>query len=212
MKALSTRNDEPQRASRPFDRDRDGFVMGEGAGILVLEELEHAQRRGATIHCELLGMGASGDAFHITAPHEQGMGARRAMSAALHDAGLVATDVDYINAHGTSTDIGDPIESRAIRAIFGSHADTLAVSSTKSMTGHCLGAAGAVETIASIFALQNDILPPTINLDNQDPECDLYYVPNKAESRTVNVALSNCFGFGGHNSSLLLAKPGYRPL
>lgn len=212
MKALSTRNEEPQRASRPFDKDRDGFVMGEGAGVLVLEELEHAKQRGATIHCEILGMGASGDAFHITAPHEQGMGARRAMQAALADAAISPTEIQYVNAHGTSTDIGDPIESRAIRAIFGAHADELAVSSTKSMTGHCLGAAGAVEAIASILALKHDLLPPTINLDNQDPECDLYYVPNRAEPRVVHVALSNCFGFGGHNSSLIVAKPGYRPL
>jgi 3-oxoacyl-[acyl-carrier-protein] synthase II len=210
MKALSTRNDEPTRASRPFDKDRDGFVMGEGAGILVLEELEHAKARGAKIYAELLGAGASGDAYHITAPHPEGVGARRAMQAAIKDAGIEPSAVDYVNAHGTSTDIGDPIESRAIRSVFGAHADRLAVSSTKSMTGHCLGAAGAVEAIAAIMATRVDMLPPTINLENQDPACDLYYVPNKAEARRVNVALSNCFGFGGHNSSLTFAKPDFR--
>jgi 3-oxoacyl-[acyl-carrier-protein] synthase II len=210
LKALSTRNDEPQRASRPFDRDRDGFVMGEGAGILVLEELEHAKQRGATIHAELIGMGASGDAYHITAPHAEGAGARIAMEAAFKDAAIRKEDVNYINAHGTSTDVGDPTESKAIRALFGGHADQLAVSSTKSMTGHCLGAAGAIEAIACVMATKTDIVPPTINLDNQDPDCDLYYVPNKAESRIVNVALSNSFGFGGHNSTLMIAKPTFR--
>lgn len=210
MKALSTRNDEPHRASRPFDKDRDGFVMGEGAAILVLEEREHALRRGAQIYAELLGAGASGDAHHITAPHPDGAGATRAMAAAIRDAGIEPTAIDYVNAHGTSTDIGDPIESRAIRAVFGGHADKLAVSSTKSMTGHCLGAAGSVEAIASILATRHDRLPPTINLEHQDPACDLYYVPNRPEARRVDVALSNCFGFGGHNSSLIFAKPDYR--
>jgi 3-oxoacyl-[acyl-carrier-protein] synthase II len=212
LKALSTRNDEPQRASRPFDRDRDGFVMGEGAGIFVIEELEHAKKRGVTIHAELLGMGASGDAYHITAPHTEGLGARMAMEAALKDAGIRREDVNYVNAHGTSTDVGDPTETRAIRSVFGPHADKLAVSSTKSMTGHCLGAAGAIEAIACVMATKTDTLPPTINLENQDPECDLYYVPNKCESRTTNVAISNSFGFGGHNSALIIAKPSFRGL
>ncbi len=206
MKALSTRNDAPEKASRPFDKGRDGFVIGEGAGIMVIEELEHARARGAKIHAELLGVGASADAFHITAPHEHGEGARRAMFAALKDAGIAKESVNYVNAHGTSTDVGDPVESRAIRAVFDNHADKLAVSSTKSMTGHCLGAAGAIEAIASIMATKTDILPPTINLDDQDPECDLYFVPNKAEKRAVNVAMSNAFGFGGHNSSLIFGK------
>ena len=212
MKALSTRNDAPEKASRPFDRGRDGFVIGEGAGIIVLEELEHAKARGATIYAELLGVGASGDAFHITAPHENGEGARNAMHAALKDAGITPAEIGYVNAHGTSTDVGDPVESKAIRSVFGAHADKLAVSSTKSMTGHCLGAAGAIEAIATILAVQNDTLPPTINLEDQDPECDLYYVPNKAEKRIVNVGMSNAFGFGGHNSSLIFAKPNYRPM
>ncbi len=210
LKALSTRNDEPQRASRPFDRDRDGFVMGEGSAIMILEELEHAKQRGAHIYAEFLGAGASADAFHITAPHTDGLGARRAMEAAIKDSGIRPEDVNYVNAHGTSTDVGDPAESRAVRAVFGAHADKLAVSSTKSMTGHCLGAAGAIEAAASILATRDDIVPPTINLENQDPECDLYYVPNKAESRTVNVAISNSFGFGGHNSTVVFAKPGFR--
>ena len=209
MKALSQRNDEPQRASRPFDKDRDGFVMGEGAGILILEEREFALSRGAHISAELAGSGASGDAYHITAPHNEGAGAKRAMEAALRDAGIRREDVDYVNAHGTSTDVGDPAETRAIRDTFGPHADKLAVSSTKSMTGHCLGAAAAVEAIATILAIQHDILPPTINLEHQDPACDLYYVPNKAERRVVNVGMSNSFGFGGHNSTLIFAKPDF---
>ena len=212
MKAISTRNDEPHRASRPFDRDRDGFVMGEGSGILVLEELEHARKRGVKIHAELLGCGASGDAYHITAPHVEGAGAVRAMQAAIRDAGIRVEDVDYINAHGTSTDVGDPAETKAIRRMFGAHAERLAVSSTKSMTAHCLGAAGGIEAVAAVLATQNDLIPPTINLENQDPECDLYYVPNKAEKRTVRVAMSNSFGFGGHNSSLIVAKPDFRSL
>jgi len=212
LKAISTRNDEPHRASRPFDKDRDGFVMGEGAGILVLEELEHARRRGAKIHAELLGCGASGDAFHITAPHTEGAGAMQAMQAALKEAEIRVEDVDYINAHGTSTDVGDPAETKAIRRMFGAHADQLAVSSTKSMTAHCLGAAGGIEAIASVLATKNDLIPPTINLENQDPECDLHYVPNKAEKRTVHVAMSNSFGFGGHNSSLIIAKPDFRSM
>jgi 3-oxoacyl-[acyl-carrier-protein] synthase II len=210
LKALSVRNDEPERASRPFDKDRDGFVMGEGAGLLVIEEREFALKRGARIYAELVGTGASGDAFHITAPHSEGAGARRAMEAALRDAGIRREDVNYINAHGTSTDVGDPTETRAIRDAFGPHADKLAVSSTKSMTGHCLGAAAAVEAIATILAIQYDMLPPTINLENQDPACDLYYVPNRPERRVVNVGMSNSFGFGGHNSSLIFTKPDYR--
>lgn len=212
MKALSTRNDAPEKASRPFDRGRDGFVIGEGAGILVIEELEHAKARGVHIHAELLGMGASGDAFHITAPHEHGEGARRAMEAALRDADVRPEVVNYVNAHGTSTDIGDPVESRAIRSVFGSHTDRMAVSSTKSMTGHCLGAAGAIESIATILATVNDVVPPTINVDDQDPECNIYCVPNHAEQRRVNVAISNAFGFGGHNSSLIFAKPSFRQM
>lgn len=209
-RAISTRNDEPQRASRPFDRDRDGFVMGEGAGILVLEDREHALKRGVRIYAELLGAGASGDAHHVTAPHPQGAGAKQAITAALKDAGITKEDVVYVNAHGTSTDVGDPAECAAIRGVFGSHADKLAVSSSKSMTGHCLGAAGAIEAIACIMATRDDLIPPTINLENQDPACDLYCVPNKAEKRTVTVAMSNSFGFGGHNSALLFVKPEFR--
>lgn len=206
MKAISTRNDAPEKASRPFDRDRDGFVMGEGAGILVLEELEHARRRGAKIHAEIIGAGASGDAYHITAPHPEGKGAIRAMKEALKDAGLTPSQVDYVNAHGTATDVGDPIETRAIRDVFGSYADELAVSSTKSMIGHLLGAAGAVELIATILTIRDNIIPPTINLDNPDPECDLYYVPNRSEKRQVDTAISNTFGFGGHNSTIVVRR------
>jgi 3-oxoacyl-[acyl-carrier-protein] synthase II len=209
-RALSTRNDEPQRASRPFDRDRDGFVIGEGAGILILEELGHARRRGARIHAELLGAGASGDAYHVTAPHPEGVGARQAMLTALKEAGIATEELDYINAHGTSTDVGDPAECMAIRSVIGAHADKLAVSSTKSMTGHCLGAAGAIEAIVCIMAAKDDLIPPTINLENQDPTCNVYCVPNQAERRTVRVAMSNSFGFGGHNSALVFAKAGFR--
>ena len=209
-RAISTRNDEPQRASRPFDRDRDGFVMGEGSGILVIEDREHALKRGARIYAELLGAGASGDAHHVTAPHPEGAGAKLAMEAALKDACIAKENVDYVNAHGTSTDVGDPAECAAIRGVFGAHADKLAVSSSKSMTGHCLGAAGAIEAMVCILATQHDLIPPTINLENQDPACDLYCVPNRAEKRTVNVAMSNSFGFGGHNSALLFVKPDFR--
>jgi 3-oxoacyl-[acyl-carrier-protein] synthase II len=209
-RALSTRNDEPQRASRPFDRDRDGFVMGEGAGILILEELEHARRRGAHIHAELLGAGASGDGYHVTAPHPEGLGAQQAMRAALKEADIATEELDYINAHGTSTDVGDPAECMAIRSVVGPHTDKLAVSSTKSMTGHCLGAAGAIEAIVCIMAAKEDLVPPTINLENQDPACNVYCVPNKAERRPVRVAMSNSFGFGGHNSALVFAKSGFR--
>jgi 3-oxoacyl-[acyl-carrier-protein] synthase II len=206
MKALSTRNDAPEKASRPFDRDRDGFVIGEGSGILILEELEHAKKRGAKIYAEIIGAGASGDAYHITAPHPEGKGAVRSMTAALKDAEIAPTEVDYVNAHGTSTDVGDPIETHAIRVVFNTHADSLAVSSTKSMIGHLLGAAGAVELIATVQTICENIIPPTINLENQDPECDLYYVPNRAVERPVNIAISNTFGFGGHNSTIAIRR------
>jgi 3-oxoacyl-[acyl-carrier-protein] synthase II len=209
-RALSTRNDEPQRASRPFDRDRDGFVMGEGAGILVLEELEHARKRGTPIYAEFLGAGASADGYHVTAPHPEGLGAQQAMVAALKEANVATEEVDYINAHGTSTDVGDPAECMAIRSVFGSHTDRLAVSSTKSMTGHCLGAAGALEAVVCVMAMKEGVIPPTINLENQDPACDVYCVPNRAERRPLRVAMSNSFGFGGHNSALLFAEPGFR--
>jgi 3-oxoacyl-[acyl-carrier-protein] synthase II len=205
-RALSTRNDDPARASRPWDRDRDGFVMGEGAGIVILEELEHAKKRGAKIYCELVGYGMSADAFHITAPDEQGRGASRAMDLALRDAGLAADQVDYINAHGTSTPLGDAAEVRAIKHFFGDHARKLAISSTKSELGHLLGASGGVEAVISAQAVHRNLIPPTINLDNPDPECDLDFVPHKARERRVGVAMSNSFGFGGHNACLLLRK------
>ncbi|MFM1650729.1 beta-ketoacyl-ACP synthase II [Brevibacillus sp. B_LB10_24] len=205
-KAMSTRNDEPQKASRPFDQDRDGFVMSEGSGVLVLEEYEHAVGRGATIIAEVIGYGLSGDAFHITAPPENGEGAARCMQDALNDAGIRPEDVGYINAHGTSTDIGDIAETRAIKTVFGDHAYKLAVSSTKSMTGHLLGATGGVEAIATAFALRDQILPPTINLEHPDPECDLDYVPNQARRADVKVAISNTFGFGGHNATIVLKR------
>ena len=207
MKALSTRNDEPQRASRPFDSGRDGFVIGEGAGVLVLEELSIAQRHDARIYAELVGYGMSGDAYHISAPPEGGDGAVRVMRAALEDAGLAPRD--YINAHGTSTPAGDRAETVAIKRVFGDHAFRLAVSSTKSMTGHLLGAAGGLETAIAALAVMEDALPPTINLDDPDPECDLDFVPNRARRVTVNHALNNSFGFGGTNAALLLAK--FRP-
>lgn len=206
MGALSRRNDAPERASRPFDRDRDGFVVGEGAGILILESLEHARARGAYIYAELASLGMTADAGHITAPDEQGEGARKAMLMALERAGVGPEEVDYINAHGTATPLGDVSETRAIKNLFGAHAKKLAVSSTKSQIGHLLGAAGAAEAIATLMALDRGILPPTINLDNPDPECDLDYVPNRARPAKVRVALSNSFGFGGHNSAILLRK------
>jgi 3-oxoacyl-[acyl-carrier-protein] synthase II len=206
MKAMSTRNDEPQKASRPFDRDRDGFVMGEGAGILVLEELEHAKKRGATILAEVIGYGLSADAHHITAPSPGGEGAARCMKNALRDAAIDPSEVGYINAHGTSTDQGDIAETMAIKQVFGEHAYKLAVSSTKSMTGHLLGATGGIEAIATAFALRDQILPPTINQENPDPECDLDYVPNVARPAQVTVALSNTFGFGGHNATIVLKR------
>ena len=205
-RALSTRNDEPMRASRPFDRDRDGFVIGDGAGVLVLEEYEHARARGATIHAELIGFGMSDDAFHMTAPPEQGDGAALAMRNALRDAGVSAEAVGYINAHGTSTPAGDAAESSAIRRVFGAHADQVAVSSTKSMVGHLLGAAGAVEAIFSILALRDQVAPPTINLDNPDPACALNHVAHAARPLPLNVVMSNSFGFGGTNGTLVFRR------
>jgi 3-oxoacyl-[acyl-carrier-protein] synthase II len=205
-RSLSTRNDEPTKASRPFDNDRTGFVMGEGAGILVLEELEHAQARGAKIYAEVIGYGSSGDAYHITAPAPEGEGAQRAMKDALNDAGITAKDVDYINAHGTSTQLNDKNETAAIKAVFGDAAKTVAISSIKSMTGHLLGAAGALEIIACAFAINNSKVPPTINLDTPDPNCDLNYTPHKAIERNVDIAISNSFGFGGHNSVVAIKK------
>jgi 3-oxoacyl-[acyl-carrier-protein] synthase II len=205
MKALSTRNDEPERASRPFDRDRDGFVMSEGAGVLVIEELEHARARGAKIYCEVTGYGVSADAYHMTAPPPDGEGAARSMQLALEQARTAPDRVDYINAHATSTDIGDLCETRAIKQVFGDHAYKLAISSTKSMTGHLLGGAGAVEMAACALAIRDGIIPPTINLENPDKECDLDYTPNVARERKVRVALNNSFGFGGHNATLVAA-------
>ena len=202
MKALSTRNDDPSTASRPFDLNRDGFVMGEGGGILVMETLEHALNRGAKIYAEIAGIGLTDDAFHITQPAPGGEGAVRSMRLAIEDAGLVPEDIDYINAHGTSTPFNDKSESAAIRSVFGDHAAKLSVSSTKSMTGHLLGAAGAIEAIAVSMAIANQIAPPTINQITADPECDLDYVPNAPKQRTIRAALSNTFGFGGHNATL----------
>ena len=208
MKALSERNDEYATASRPYDQNRDGFVMGEGAGILVLEELEHAKARGAHIYCEIGGGGATADAHHITAPHPEGLGAKNVMIAALADAGLKPEDIDYINTHGTSTPLGDGAELKAIIDVFGEHAYKLNISSTKSMTGHCLGAAGAIETIACIMSIVHGIIPPTINHFTDDPELDsrLNFTFNTAQKRTVNAALSNTFGFGGHNAAVIVKK------
>lgn len=206
MKALSERNDSPDTASRPFDRTRDGFVLGEGAGIVVLEELEHAQRRGARIHGEIVGYGATGDAYHLTGQPEAHEGLQRAMRRALQDGGLRPEDVDYVNAHGTSTPLNDPNESRAIRVVFGEHADVLSVSSTKSATGHMLGAAGAVEFIACTMAIRHGIIPPTINYREPDPECDLDYTPNTPREREVRAAISNSSGFGGHNASIAVRR------
>ena len=202
-RALSTRNEDPQAASRPWDRDRDGFVLGDGAGCVVLEEYEHARARGARIYAEVAGFGMSADAHHITAPPENGAGARQCMENALRDAGVAPEDVDYVNAHGTSTPLGDKAETVAIKQAFGHRSATLPVSSTKSMTGHLLGAAGGVEAIFCILAMRDGVLPPTINYDNPDPECDLDYVPNTAREAKVAVAVSNSFGFGGTNGSLL---------
>ena len=206
MKAMSTRNADPQRASRPFDKERDGFVMGEGSGVLVLEDLDHAKARGARIYCELAGYGNTADAHHLTAPAPGGEGAARCMRMALRNAGLNPQDISYINAHGTSTPQGDTAETEAVKTVFGEHARKLAVSSTKGATGHMLGAAGAVEMIVCTKALQTDVVPPTINYEFPDPECDLDYVPNKARHITVNAVVNNSFGFGGHNASLIARK------
>jgi 3-oxoacyl-[acyl-carrier-protein] synthase II len=203
MRALSTRNDEPERASRPFDADRDGFVVGEGAGVLILESLEFAQRRGAKIIAEIVGYGMSGDAYHITQPAEQGDGGYRVSMAALKDAKVSPDDVGYVNAHGTSTPIGDAIETIALKHVFGERAKKVPISSTKSMTGHLLGGAGGLEAGISVLALRDQIIPPTINYENSDPECDLDYTPNHARKVEVRYALSNSFGFGGTNASLL---------
>ena len=206
MRALSTRNDEPQKASRPFDRDRDGFIIGEGSGVVILEELEHAQARGAQIYCELVGYGMSADAHHMTAPAEDGAGAVRVMDNAIKDAGIVPSAIQYINAHGTSTPYNDRIETLAIKKCFGEHAQELAISSTKSMTGHLLGAAGGLEAGISVLAVRHQIVPPTINLENPDPECDLDYVPNENRTISIDYALSNSFGFGGTNASLVFKR------
>lgn len=208
LKALSTRNDSPETASRPFDVDRDGFVLGEGAGAIILEEYEHAIKRGATIYAEVIGGGMSGDAYHMTAPHPEGLGARNTMIAALEDANIDPTQVDYINVHGTSTPLGDIAEVKAIKHVFGDHAYNLNISSTKSMTGHLLGAAGAIEAVACILSVKNDIVPPTINHFTDDPEIDnkLNFTFNKAQERVVDIALSNTFGFGGHNTTIIVKK------
>ncbi len=205
-RALSTRNDEPEKASRPWDRDRDGFVLSDGAGVLVLESLEHARKRGATIYGEVVGFGMSDDAHHITAPPESGEGAARSMQNALRDAGLQPEDIDYINAHGTSTKVGDVAEVKAVKSVFGGHAEKLAISSTKSMTGHLLGAAGAVEAIFSLLAVAEGVLPPTINLDHPEEGCDLDFVPHHSRQADVRVALSNSFGFGGTNGTLIVRR------
>tara|TARA_E500000081_G_scaffold117729_1_gene121380 strand:- start:3884 stop:5122 length:1239 start_codon:yes stop_codon:yes gene_type:complete len=205
-RALSTRNDDPERASRPWDKDRDGFVLSDGAGVMVLEEMEHAQKRGATIYAELVGFGMSGDAYHMTAPSEGGEGAARCMRNALHSAQLDPSEIDYINAHGTSTLAGDVAESQAVKTVFGDHAHKLCVSSTKSMIGHLLGASGAAEAIVSVLTLRDQIVSPTINLDNTEEGCDLDYVPHTAREQQVNAVLSNSFGFGGTNGSLIFKR------
>lgn len=206
MKAMSTANEEPEKASRPFDKKRDGFVMGEGSGILLLEELEHALERGAEIYGEVVGYGMSADAYHITAPAPEGEGGKRAMEKALSDAEISPEAIDYINAHGTSTPFNDQFETMAIKSVFKDHADTVAISSTKSMTGHLLGAAGGIEAIASLMAIKHSVVPPTINYEHPDPDCDLDYTPNNAQERSVNYALSNSLGFGGHNATIIFKK------
>jgi 3-oxoacyl-[acyl-carrier-protein] synthase II len=206
MKALSERNDDPPRASRPFDRDRDGFVMSEGAGIVVLEELEHAKRRGARIYCELIGYGTSADAGHITQPDEHGTGAAKSMERALVDARMNAEQIGYINAHGTSTPLGDAAETVAIKRIFGDYAHRVNISSTKSQLGHSLGASGGIEMVLTVLALRDNLIPPTINLENPDPACDLDYTPNKARERKIEAAMSNSFGFGGHNATVIVSR------
>ncbi|NNM98209.1 MAG: beta-ketoacyl-ACP synthase II, partial [Candidatus Eremiobacteraeota bacterium] len=206
MKAMSTRNDEPTKASRPFDKDRDGFVLGEGSGVLIFEEYEHARARDARIYCEVLGYGESADAYNLVAVDPDGRGVKLAFERALAQAGITRDQVDYINAHGTATPIGDPAESKAIEESFGEHAAKIAVSSTKSMHGHALGAAGGIEGVATVLAVANDLVPPTINYEHPDPECRLDYVPNVARKMTVDVAFSNSFGFGGHNSVLVFGK------
>jgi 3-oxoacyl-[acyl-carrier-protein] synthase II len=206
LRALSTRNDEPTRASRPFDKDRDGFIIGEGAGVLILEELEHARRRGATIYAEIVGYGMSSDAYHMTAPSEDGDGARRVMAMAVRKAGIAPSDVEYINAHGTSTPYNDRLETLAIRNCFGEHADRLAISSTKSMTGHLLGGAGGLEAGITALAVHHQVAPPTVNLDDPDPDCDLDYVPHQSRQMPIRYALSNSFGFGGTNAALLFKR------
>ena len=208
MRALSTRNHDPKGASRPFDKERDGFVLGEGAGILVLEELEHAIKRGASIYAEVAGYGMTADAHHITAPAPGGIGAAAAMERVLADAGALPEHIDYINAHGTSTEYNDRFETEAIKQVFGEHAYKLAVSSTKSVTGHLLGAAGGVEAIASVLAIHEEFIPPTINYNTPDPDCDLYYTPNRGEKRAVYYAISNSLGFGGHNASICFKRFG----
>jgi 3-oxoacyl-[acyl-carrier-protein] synthase II len=206
-RALSTRNDDPQAASRPWDRERDGFVLGDGAGILILEEYELARRRGANIYAEVAGFGMSGDAFHMTQPAPGGEGAARCMENAIADAGMGREDIQYINAHGTSTPFGDVAETLAMKRVFGDNAGKLAISSTKSMTGHLLGAAGGIEAVFSVLALRDQVAPPTINLENPDPECDLDYVPNTAREMKIGAVMSNSFGFGGTNATLILRKP-----
>jgi 3-oxoacyl-[acyl-carrier-protein] synthase II len=206
MRALSTRNDEPTRASRPFDADRDGFVLSEGAGVLVLEELEHAKARGAAIYAEVLGYGASADGSHITQPDADGIGAAKAMEAALRDARLNPDQMVYINAHGTSTQLGDAAETRAIKTVFKGHAESISISSTKSQLGHLLGASGGVELLLAVLAMRHSVIPPTINYETPDPECDLDYTPNQPRERAVEIAMSNSFGFGGHNAAVIVGK------
>jgi 3-oxoacyl-[acyl-carrier-protein] synthase II len=206
MKALSRQNENPEKACRPFDRDRNGFIISEGGGMLILEELQYARQRGADILAEVVGFGLSGDGFHMAAPPDDGDGAARCMQMALNDAGLVPEDIDYINAHGTSTPLNDVVETRAIKTVFGAHAYKLAVSSTKSMTGHMLGGAGGIESVFLALSIRNQIIPPTINLENPDPECDLDYVPNKARKTVIRAAISNSFGFGGTNAVLAMKK------